>query len=77
MARLVRGCPSARSQQEGVEEFKRDPKQEDQPDTTGCKDTAGYDPDIDNEWSEPEVEKSAQGQRGVDPDSEYVEMIIP
>ena len=76
MARLVRGCPTARSQQEGIEEPERDPQQEDQPDATGGKDIADYNPDIDYEGSEPEVEQSAQEQREVDPDAKYAEMEI-
>ena len=40
MARLVRGFPTAKSQQEGMEENERDPKQEDQPDATEGKDIA-------------------------------------
>ena len=77
MARLVRGRPTARSQQEGIEEPERDPQQEDQPDATGGKDIADYNPDIDYEGSEPKVKQSAQEQREVDPDAEYAEMEIP
>ena len=77
MARPVRGCPTARSQQEGIEEPKRDPQQEDQPDATEGKDIAGYDLDVDYEGSEPEVKQSAQEQKEVDPDAEYAEMEIP
>ena len=77
MARPVRGCLSAGLQQEGTEEPERDPQQEDQPDATEGKDIADYDPDIDCEVSEPKVEQSAQEQRKVDPDAEYVEMDIP
>ena len=42
MARSLRVCPTARSQQEGTEEPERDPQQEDQPDATGGKDIEGY-----------------------------------
>ena len=60
MARLVRGCPIARSQQEGAEEPERDPQQEGQPDATHGKDITDYDPDVDYEGSEPKVEPVAQ-----------------
>ena len=60
MARLVRGCPTARSQQEGVKEPERDPWQEDKPDATKGNNTADYNPDVVSEGSEPEVEQSAQ-----------------
>ena len=70
MARPVRGCPTARSQQEGIEEPERDPQQEDQPDATGGEDIADYDLDVDYEGSEPEVKQSAQEQRKVDHDAE-------
>ena len=36
-----------------------------------------YNLDIDNERSEPEVQQSAQEQREVNPDAEYVEMEMP
>ena len=55
MARLVRGCPITRSQQEGTEEPEQDPQQENQSDTTEGKDTADYDLDVDYEGSEPDV----------------------
>ena len=77
MARLVRGHPTARSQQEGIEEPERDPQQEDQPDATGGKDIEDYNPDLNYEWSEPEVKQSAHEQREVDPDAEYANMEIP
>ena len=77
MARPLSGRPTARSQQEGVEEHERDPQQGEQPDATGGKDIADYDPDIDCEGPEPEVEQSAQEQREVDPDAEFAEMEIP
>ena len=47
MARPVRGCPTARSQQERVEVPERDSQQEDQPDATGGEDIADYYPDVD------------------------------
>ena len=47
MARPVRGCPRARSQQEGTEEPERDPQQEEQPDATEGKDITDYDLYID------------------------------
>ena len=68
---MLRGCPTARPQQEGTEEPKRDPQQEDRPDATGGKDIADYDLDVDSEGSEPKAELSAQQQREVDPDAEY------
>ena len=77
MARLVRRCPTVRSQQKGIEEPVRDPQQEDQPDAIGGKEIADYGPDIDYEGSEPKVEQSAQEQREVDPEVEYTEMEIP
>ena len=73
MARLVRGCPTARSQQEGTEEPERDPQQGEQPDVTEGKDIADYDLDADYEGTEPNVEPDAQEQREVDPDAEYDE----
>ena len=77
MARLVRGCSSARLQQERTEEPERDPQQEDQPDTIGGEDIEDYDPDVDFEGSEPEVEQSAPEQREVDPDAVHANMEIP
>ena len=77
MARLVGGCHTARSQQESIEEPERYPQQEDQQDATEGEDIADYNPDIYNERSEPKVKQSAQEQREVDPDREYVEMEIP
>ena len=76
MARPVRGHPTTRSQQEGVEEPERDPQQEDQPDATEGKDIADYNPDVGYEGSEPKAEQSAQEQSEVDPDAEYGEMKI-
>ena len=55
----MRGCPTARSQQEGIEEPERDPQQEDQPDATEGKDIADYNPDVGYEGSEPKVKQSA------------------
>ena len=49
MARLVREHPTARSQQESMEEPKRDPQQEDQLDAIDGKDIADYSPDVDYE----------------------------
>ena len=77
MARLLRGCPTARLQQEGIEEPERDPQQEDQPDAIGGEDIVDYNPDVDYEGSEPKVKQSAQEQREVHPDTEYVKMNIP
>ena len=77
MARLLRGCPTARSQQEGTEEPERDPWQEDQPDATGGADIEDYNPDVDYEGSEPKAKQSAPEQREVDPDTEYANMEIP
>ena len=57
MARLVRGRPTARSQQEGIEEPERDPQQEDQPDATGGKDIADCNPDVGYEGSEPKLSR--------------------
>ena len=77
MARPVRRCPTAKSQQEGIEEPERDTQQEDQPDTTEGEDIADYNLDIDYEGSEPEIKPSAQEQKEVDPDAEHAEMEIP
>ena len=78
IAVMVAACISGwQHQQEGIEEPERDPQQEDQPDTTGGKDIADYDQDIDNEGSEHEREQSAQEQREVDLNAEFVEMEIP
>ena len=73
----MRGCPTARSQQERVEESERDPQQEDQPDAKGGEDIEDYNPDVDYEGSEPKVEQSASEQREVDLDAEYANMEIP
>ena len=51
MTRSVRGRPTARSQQEGIEEPDRDPQQEDQLDAIGGKDRADYGLDLDYEGS--------------------------
>ena len=77
MARLVRGCPTPRSQQEGMEEPERDPQKGEQPDTAECEVIADYDPDVDYEKSEPEIEPDAQEQREDDPDAAYAKMEIP
>ena len=77
MARLVRGHPTTRSQQEGAEESERDSQQEDQSDTTESKDVADYNLDIDYEGSEPKVEPVAHVEREVNPDAEYANMEIP
>ena len=57
MARLMRGRPTARSQQKGVEKPESDPQQEDQPDTIGGNDIADYGLDVDYEGSEPKVSR--------------------
>ena len=77
MARPVRACPTARSQQEGAEEPERDPQQENQPDATEGKNIADCNPDIGFEGSEPKVEPVAQDQRAIDPDAEYAKMKAP
>ena len=77
MARLVRGCPTARSQQEGMEEPKRDPQQGKQPDAAEGKDIADNNLDIGYEGSEPQVEPDAQEQRDIDPDAAYAKMEMP
>ena len=64
-------------QEKGAEEPERDPQQEEQPDATGGKNIADYDPDVDYEWSEPEVEPVTQDQREVGSDAEYAKMEIP
>ena len=58
-----KGCPTARSRQEGAEQYERDLQQEDQPDTTVGEDIEDYNLDVDYDGSEPEVEQSAQEQR--------------
>ena len=50
------------------------PKQEGHPDTAKGGVIADYDPYIDYEGSEPEVESVTQEQREVDPDAEYAKM---
>ena len=77
MARLVRGHPTARSQQEGTEESGRDPQQGEQPDATEGKDIADYDPDVDYKGSEPKVEPDMQEQSEVDPDTEHAKIEKP
>ena len=53
---------------------KRDPQQEEQPDTPEGKVIADYNLDIDYEGSEPKVESVAQDEREVDSDAEYAKM---
>ena len=77
MAKLVRGCLTARPQQAGAKEPERDPQQEDQPDAAEGKDIADYNLDIDCVGSVPEVEPVMQDERKVDPDAEYANMEIP
>ena len=76
MTKLVRRCPTASSLQKGAEGSKRYPQQEDQPDATEGEDITEYNPEVDYEGSEPKVKQSAQEQREVDPDAEYVKMDI-
>ena len=76
MARSMRGCLTARSQQEGIEEPMEDPQQEDQPDITGGNDMEDYNLDEDYEGTEPKVKQSAQEQKEVDPDAEYANIEI-
>ena len=64
MARLMRGCPTARSQQEGIEETERDPQQEVQPVAVGGKDIADYGPDVDYEGSESKVKQCSRTKGG-------------
>ena len=52
MARPMRGCLTARSQQEGAEEPEKDPQKEEQPDAIEGKDIVYYHPDADYEGSE-------------------------
>ena len=77
MARLLRGCLTARLQEEGTEEPERDPQQEDKPDATVGKDIEDYNPGVDYDRSEPKVQQSAQEKREADPDTEYVNIKIP
>ena len=77
MARLVRGCPTARLQQKDTEEPGRDPLHEDQPDPKEGKDIADYNPDVDYECSKPENEPVAKDQREVNPNAEYAKMEVP
>ena len=56
MARFLKEHLIARSQQDGAEEHKRDPQQEDQPDTTVGEDIEDYNLDVDYDRSEPKVE---------------------
>ena len=73
----MRGCPTPRPQQKGMEEPIKDPRQEEKSDAAEGEVIANYSLDINNEGSEPEVEPDAQGQRDVDPDTEYVKMKMP
>ena len=66
MARPVREYPTARSHQEGTEKPERDPQQEDQSDSTRCKDIADYDPNVQYVGSESKVELVTQGEREVE-----------
>ena len=77
MTRLMRGCPTARSQKEGVEVPERDPQQEDQPDATEGRDMEEYNLDVVHEESEPRVKQSAPEQRDIHPDAEHANMEIP
>ena len=76
MARLVRGCPTARLQQ-CAEEHERDPQQVEQPEAAEDDDIADYDMDIDYEGSESEVEQDTHKQREDDPDAAYAKMEMP
>ena len=69
--------PNTRSQQEGAEEPERDPQQGEQLDATEGKDIADYNPDVDYEGSDLEVEPDAQEQRKVDSGTEYGKMELP
>ena len=77
MARPVRGCPTARLQQEDADKPERYPQQREQPDTTEDKDIADYDLDVNYEGSEPKVETDVHEQREVDLDAENVKMKCP
>ena len=58
------------------EEPERDPQKEDQQDATQGEDIADYNPDVDYKGSKPKVKQSAQEQRKVNPDAEYVKIEI-
>ena len=77
MARLVRGCPTVRPQQEGAEEPEQDTQQEDQPYVTEGKDRADYNLDVDYDGSEPKVEPVTQVEMEVNSDAEYANLGIP
>ena len=64
MARTIRGCLITRSQQEGEEQPDEDPQQEGQLDATEGKDIADFNPGVDYEGSEPEVEPVVQVNKG-------------
>ena len=63
MVTLVRGCPTATPQKEGIEEPDRDSQQEDHLDAAEDKDIADYNLDIVYVGSEPEVEPVTQDER--------------
>ena len=69
--------PESQSQQEGMEEPRRDPQQGLRPDTTEGKDIAQYKPDVDYKGSEPGIEPGNQEQREDDPDAAYAKMEMP
>ena len=80
MARPGKGCPTPRLQLEGNDEpetILNTPQQEGHPDVAEGKVIADYDPDVDDEGLEPNVETVTQEQREVDPDAEYVMIEMP
>ena len=77
MARPVRGHLIPRLQLEGVTEPKRDPQQEEQPDTAEGEVIADYNLDADYERSEPKVEPDAPEQKEEDPNAKYANMKMP
>ena len=80
MARIMRGCTTAWSQQEGTEELKTNPivpEKEEQADAIEGEDIADYNPDVDYEGSESKIEPVAQEEKEENSDAEYANMEIP
>ena len=72
----VRRQPMQQSQQEGTNEPETNPNvphQEEQPDATEGEVIADYNPDVDQEGSEPENEQVPKEQKEEDPDATYMQ----
>ena len=77
MSRPVRGCPTVWLHAEGAEEPETNHQQEEQPDATEGKVRVDYNPDIDNEGSEPKDESVTQAEIEKNSGAEYAKMEVP